>query len=194
MKRRCIAILLLTTAVTGLRAQTVPTESPKQVIEAFWKIETAGGRLTDEGWRAADHFFVKPIEPPHARVIYVIDSDYAVWDPTVRDSTAEVTIGVGGLIWKIDPRMHTTVFLNQVKGAVVYKLVLVSKHWEFAPDHRTLAEVSTAPQWRIQEADGAVWLTVDTAIRYLNQKRDNSTDPLIKKNAEQSLAMLRRHH
>ena len=109
-------------------------------------------------------------------------------------NAAVVTINVSGLAWKIDPKMRIRVFSDQVKGFVIYDLVLTSKHWEFTPDHRTLKEVSGEPQWRIEKEDGDVWLTTDTAIRYLNHVRDTTTDPVITKNAEQSLATLRRHH
>jgi len=60
-------------------------------------------------------------------------------------------------------------------------------------DKQGLKEVSGAREWRIEETDAAIWLTVETAIRYVTQMRDQSNDPVIKRNADRTLAVLARH-
>jgi hypothetical protein len=191
---RIVSLIFVAQVLSLAQSSAGPTKSPKAVVEEFWKMETQGGRLTTDGWRSADRYFVRPIEPPNERVIGVVDNGFSIEDAYMRSGNAAVvTINVSGLAWKIDSKMRIRVFLDQVKGFVIYDLVLTSKHWEFTPDHRTLREVSGEPEWRI-EKDGDIWLAADTAIRYLSQVRDTATDSVIKKNAEQSLATLRRHH
>src|SRR5436190_1862095 len=77
-------------------------KSPKTVVEEFWKMDTEGGRLTEAGWRAADAFFVRPVEPPEDKVILVIDKDFSVWDPTVKGTSARVIVGGVGIVWKLN--------------------------------------------------------------------------------------------
>jgi hypothetical protein len=189
-----ILILLLLAISSLAQSSAARPDSAKAVVEKFWKMETQGGRLTPEGWRAADSFFRRPIEPPTEKVICVVDNDFSVGDPIIKGDTAVVVVNVGGLIWKINPKMHISVLSDQVKGFVGNKLVLTSKHWEVGPDHRTLREVTGPPEWRLEKETNYVYLAVDTAIRYLTQARDSTADPVIKKNAEQSLATLKRHH
>jgi hypothetical protein len=105
---------------------------------------------------------------------------------------AIVHINVGGLSWKIDPKMRIRVFRDEFKGIMIYYLIPTSKHWEFTPDGQTLREVSGPPEWRI-DYEGEEWLTKNNAIRYLTQVRDRTSDPTIKKNAEESIAVLKRH-
>ena len=187
-------LVFVAAAFCNAQSSSRPTKSPKTVVEEFWKMDTEGGRLTDGGWRAADLFFARPIEPPKERIICVIYGDFAVRDPTVKDDTAEVIVGTAGTLWKIDPQMRLGTCSDQEKDFWLNKLVLTHKHWEFGPDHRTLKEVGNAPEWRLEKESNYVYLTVGTAIRYLSQVRDSTTHPATKKNAEQALSVLRRHH
>lgn len=53
----------------------------------------------------------------------------------------------------------------------------------------------TGPErWLIDGSDTTEWTTVEAAIRYVTEMRDHATDPLIKKNADRTLAMLNRIH
>ena len=174
-------LVFVAAAFCNAQSSSPPTKSPKTVVEEFWKMDTEGGRLTEAGWRAADRFFVRPIEPPEDKVILVIDKDFSV-----------LIVGGIGTVWKLNPQMQMSVFLDQLKEFFVNQLVLTNKHWEFAPDHRTLKEVGNAPEWRLEKESNYVYLTVGTAIRYLSQIRDSTTDPVIKKNADRTLEVLRR--
>jgi hypothetical protein len=48
-------------------------KSPKEVVEEFCKFETAGGRLTTEGWKKAERFFASSLPPPKTKTILVYD-------------------------------------------------------------------------------------------------------------------------
>jgi hypothetical protein len=176
------------------RLSTAQTKPPKAVVEEFWKMDTEGGRLTAEGWRAADSFFVRPIAPPKDKILCVISYPFAVSYSRIQGNRAEVIVDTAGTVWKINPNMRLGVCSDQDKGFWLNKLVRTSKHWEFAPDHRTLREVGGPPEWRLEEETNYVYVTADIAIRYLMEVRDSTTNSVIKKNAEQSLATLRRHH
>jgi hypothetical protein len=191
---RIVSLILVTQVLSLAQSSAGPTKSPKAVVEEFWKMDTEGGRLSDEGWRAADRFFVRPIERPKEKIICIFDYGFNVSFQRLRDDTAEVIVNTAGTVWNLDPKMRLSICSDQGKDLWLNKLVLTSKHWELAPDHRTPREVSGPPEWRFEKESNYVYLTVETAIRYLSQVRDTTTDPVIKKNAEQSLATLRRHH
>jgi hypothetical protein len=48
--------------------------------------------------------------------------------------------------------------------------------------------------WQIQGSPRPPWTTVNTAIRYVLEMRNKTTDPAIKKNADQTLAELMKLH
>ena len=57
---------------TPLFAQNQTSKSSLEVVQAFRKMDSAGGRLTDSGWYKASKFFSRPARPPKDRVIGVI--------------------------------------------------------------------------------------------------------------------------
>lgn len=185
-----LAVLVILVAFCGAQSSTASASSPRKVVEKFWEMEMHGGRLTEEGWRAADSYFVRPTEPPNEKVIGVVDNEFSIENPFTRsDNTAVVTINVHGRTWRIDPKMQIKISSDQVKGFLIYELVLTSKHWEFTADRRTLREVTGTPEWRMKD-EGGIWVTRDTAIRYLRQVRDGDSSAVLKNNAEQSLKVL----
>lgn len=155
-------------------------------------MDTNGGRLTDEGWRSADRFFIRPIQPPREKVICVLRYGFSVWDPNVRGNTAEIIVGTAGKLWKIDPSMRLEICSDEAKDFWLQKLVLANNHWEFGPDHRTLKQVTGSPEWRFEKEGTYVYITTETAIRYLTSVRDNTTDSVIERNIEKSLETLQR--
>jgi hypothetical protein len=69
----------------------------------------------------------------------------------------------------------------------VYRLVRIQ-------GSTSAAGKTASPQWKIEEPARVLWLNRETAIRYVAEMRDRTRDPLIKKNADRSLAALRRQH
>ena len=47
------------------------------------------------------------------------------------------------------------------------------------------------PEWQIENFDPTLWITVDTAITYVASMRDKANDPVIKSNADRTLATLK---
>ena len=74
----------------------------------------------------------------------------------------------------------------------LYDLVLTDTYWEFGPTRDGVHEVKGRPQWRIEAFEFEPWVTIQAAIRYLTQLRDESKSEAIKNNAEKSIAVLRR--
>jgi len=155
-------------------------------VQDYWQYETEGGRLTDEGWRAADVFFAHPIPPPRERSIYIIGY-YGVGGgslPVIRDmqkpsanqrAVSQVKVATNNAIGKLDSALRF--FPSTAIGFdVTYNLVLTNKH----------------PAWKFTDEGSAVFIGLPTAILYVTIMRDRATDPALRKNADATLAVLKR--
>jgi hypothetical protein len=189
-------ILYCLAYANGGRAVQPENQSPKQVVEEFCKFETAGGRLTESGWNKAGIWFAHPPLPPQRAEILVTENGYSVWDPVMKGpSSALVIVGVTGDIWRVNTQMRVSrdPSSRSPKSAMAYKLIQSNKHWDPAPDGRTLNEVVGKPKWLIEGTGDTIWLTKETAIQYLTETRDSSKDPVLKRNADKAIASLKRH-
>jgi hypothetical protein len=195
MKHILMVSLFLTVAALGVCGQsgTKETKTAKEVVEEFWKLETEGGRLTPEGWYKAGIFFVRPSPPPQKKTIAVISGKYkhSVDERWVKGNQAEIAnecFDLGRIDYALrytapDPRYYKT--------DVLHHLVLTDKHWELGPDGVTEKEVNGPLAWRIENSEPVLWITKDTAVRYVKEAREKTTDPTLKKNADQTLTTLR---
>jgi hypothetical protein len=186
------AVLIL---VSSLFAQQKPdqTKFPKQVVEEFVQIETSGGRLTLDGWRRASVFFVRP-DPftPHPK-IFVIRSEFSVWDPSTRPSNrnSEILVDIDPL-GEIDSKLRfKTEERKFAKTSLAYKLALASSRWTLKSDGELDGEQSVPPQWLISDPNDSVTLTVSAATRYVAEQRSQTADPALRTNADQTLSKLK---
>ena len=203
MKRQAVRILLKALPMIALvagplvaQSTTQPSSSPGAVIKQerigrllsivqdYWQYETEGGRLTDEGWRAADVFFAHPVPPPRERTIYIIGY-YGVGGGDVpvikymenpspdRRAISRVQVSTSNAIGKLDSALRffpsTTLGFDRI-----HNMVLTNKD----------------PAWKFRDEDSLVFIGVPTAILYVRLMRDKATDPVVRKNARATLAVL----
>ncbi len=193
MKRTLIFGFALMLGADILLAQTMGTEakSPKEVVEQFLKMETQGGRITPEGWRKASTFFVRPSRPSRDIRVFVVYRDYAVWNPVIKGTTATVMMDIYSE-GRIDSALrYTPPDAHSYKSGIMFKLVLTDKYWELGPHGNATTEVAGPREWRIDEASPMLVLNAQSAIRYVNEMRDRTTDPVTKKNARTTLLALK---
>jgi len=82
-----------------------------------------------------------------------------------------------------------------VKTGFLYHLVGVPAYSTmYSSDGKVSKKPVGARFWQIQGPPGAPWTTVNTAIRYVLEMRAKTADPVIKKNADQTLAELMKLH
>lgn len=70
-----------------------------------------------------------------------------------------------------------------------FTLLLSDKHWEIAADG-SVKELDGPPAWRIRDTSFEPLITLDTAIRYVKQAPEKTTNPTIQKNAARTLRIL----
>jgi hypothetical protein len=172
--------------------------SPTETVETLWSMASAGELLSPEGWQSASGLFTKPLPPPklHIRVVSNI------WGPPSlpRKIAGHDTVIVVGCrdLGTIDPSLRFTPApkTDAIKEGEVYRLV-------FAPTHlRTLekgklvqGEATGQPTtWQILDPLDTPFTTVNSAIRYVSEKRARTLDPVVRENAHQTLVTLFRLH
>src|SRR5260221_10338784 len=159
------------------------SKSPKQVLEAYLAMETRGGRLSKAGWTRGDSFFASPVPMPLQRGVVVISEHYSVYETSVNGDRAEVSNDIEDL-GRIDSALHYTAPPpGLLKMTAVYHLINTHPHGRAA---ETLG-------WRITDPGTTLWLNRETAMRYVLDMRDKTSDPTVRKNADQTLTILRQH-
>jgi hypothetical protein len=128
--------------------------------------------LTAEGWHEIAAFFVAPVSRRLTKVIVI--KDFVVSQPAIKGNRAEfyveyITLG------ELDPAT------GRFSNSPVMKV-------------RSGFDLTHSPStgWQIVGTPPEPHMTVDAANRYVKDMRDRTTDPSIKKNAEQSLTKLGR--
>jgi hypothetical protein len=210
MKRVATVVVVLMQFVAALSAQGTGTraesaqepikgKSRTEVVDEVWRMATRGELLTPEGWNHACGFFTNPTPFSGNKAILVMSND---WGPSYEDRSkgdgTDVELGYFDM-GKIDAELRympppKTGF---VKTGFLYHLVAVSAYsMMYGPDGKTLVEKKPIGSrvWQIQGSPGPPWTTVNTAIRYVLEMREKTTNPVIKKNADETLAKLLRLH
>jgi hypothetical protein len=197
-----VVAMAQTSAVPGQSA--APEQSPKVIVEQFWKMETSGGRLAADGWYKSSRFFVRmyPVMPAE-RVVHVIrDGTGDKVEVTARtENWAEVSVSTillgsldSALRFKPLPKSGAYGVLFLQSTQVDFHVVLTSKQWRVNHDGGRGTEIGGPPRWLIDCDESEVWIDREIVMQYVTTMRDKTNDPTIKKNAEETLAKLMKVH
>ena len=136
---------------------------------------------------------------PENSAVRIVSNNWGIEHSSVSNDTAEVVLeyweaGTVDASLKYSPPPRT----GSYKTAMVFHLVFAPTHWTmFKSDGKAITgkEERTGPmEWQIQEPLSLPWTTVNTAIRYVLEKREKATDQVIRKNADKTLAGLLKLH
>jgi len=167
-------------------------QSPVAILSQFISLEADGAGLTANGLGQLGVYFVHPAQRSGTRVHVV--TDYAVKNANVVGSTANLYVEYAS-VGDLDPSLH---FVSAAPGGnnirEDYKLVLNDKY--VLPTRGTVpAKVLIGPsRWQIEDAHPEQWITVNAAIRYVTEIHQTAKDPIIKENADKTLAALAHYH
>ena len=177
----------------------VAEESPSKVAQRFVHLESS---LLPDQWGELTNYFVETPKPQwnHVQVVDVLNV-YIDMNGQTHEDSSEVAVSVlplGELDSSLRLSNYKTYRLPRNNSAcncdnyLGFTLVLSNKHWQIAPDG-TVEELDGPLTWRIENTFFSPIITLNTAIRYVSQMRDNTRDLIIKKNAAETLAMLKRY-
>lgn len=176
--RKTSKFVVAIAVMISLGPMRAATPSPKDVVDQFVKLDVKGERLSPEGWHRADALFAKPSQPPHTKTVMVIARHYAVSGDA---GEADTTFSFGyEEIGRIDAVSLIFVSLNngiEARSFQTYRVVQ--------------SDVNHPSEWKIDGIQPpAMHLTAEAAIRYVTVMRAKTADPMIKKNADRTLAKL----
>jgi hypothetical protein len=197
MRRLFITLISITIVAIGASPQSPPPNPSEKVVDQLWRMAAAGDLLTTKGWNTASRFFTQPSSLPERKTIRIVSNSYGVASPQISGNTAKLIVWCED-VGKIDPEFRFTPAppSTSEKTGYGYSLILSPSLLKvYGPDGKTLiSERKGLPEWRIAGPQGEAFTTVNTAIRYVLENGAKSKNPLIKKNAEETIAALLKYH
>lgn len=187
--------LVVISLVTDFSPQSPQDQgSPKGVIEEYLKMVEGGALLSSEGWSRVSVLFSVQSPEPKDKVIFLTSKHAGVGEVWVRENRAEVHDAWWDMLGSSDSslRYAPPPAANARRNIGVYHLVLTDKHWEAEPNGQ-MKEVTGSSHWEIEGPLTWRWTTVEPAIRYVADMSEKSSDPVIKQNAERTIAILKSH-
>lgn len=161
--------------------------SARDVLERFCELDAQGEQLTPDGWQKVAALFVTPGAPRRDRVIVV--RDFVVSRPALEKGRAEFYVEYIEL-GRIDlsaMRFSAPLPAGIKVRAGFYVIKQSGRGYRGAS-----SQVEGRAEWRIKGPVPEPHLTVDTAIRYATEFRDNARDVTVRRNADKTLAALKR--
>jgi hypothetical protein len=162
---------------------------PRNVMRSFCAIDAAGKQLTEHGWNElSDMFYSTRSQFPGK---YILIKDFWVARPELRGNETLVAVTYTE-VGQLDSKGAYSVRLGfpsaPVKVIREYPLVLEDEKSE---DKRK--DVSgSRKKWRIREDKGLPHITLETAINYVKELHDTTSDAKTKKRLMLTIATLRR--
>jgi|SRR5579883_259951 hypothetical protein len=196
IKRSVVAIACLSAVALACPAQHASVESPADVVNRLWKAATEGGLLTKDGWERTRGLFKDSPPWPGDATVRVVSN---VWGPAglAKAHAASVEIIVGFQdAGQIDASLRYSPPKNSeaIKSGEVFHLAKLPTHYTtYKSDGRSLAidkEIAGPPAWQITDQRGTPFTTVNTAIRYVLEMRNKTADPVLKRNADETIRRL----
>jgi hypothetical protein len=199
--RLLIVAIVVVCANLMMRAQSsaqIQGPDPKEIVNNLWMKATQGDLITPEGWDETAKYYTQ-VDPPAERLSFqVMSNDWAVWPARIQSDTAEVDVDYTAE-GRIDPSLQYVPppKIPYIKTGIAYHLKLVSGYnVMYGPDGKTVVnkKPSGTRGWQIEDPRGVPWTTVNTAIRYVLEMRNKTSDQALKKNADETLAKLLQLH
>lgn len=190
------AIFLVSAMRIGAADSRSEVESPQMIVKQLCEMDARGERLTRQGWYEAAPMFLRsqPFSTNRADVI-VKRGDCQAISSEIHGN--EATVGVEYLtIGRLDPSMRLswdTRPPGPVKLRSFYTLVFTNAYWVVTGQNHTIQHVNGPSEWKIKEFQPEQVVSIAAAIRYVRAVEQTATDPTVKRNAEQTMAILSRY-
>ena len=156
--------------------------SAREVLVRFCDLDVQGGQLTPEGWQKTAALFAEPGK--RQRYGITVIRDYVVSRPLIENQ-AEFYVEYIEL-GRID--LSKIRFSSPLPAGIKVRAGFQLKQSGTTPvGHR-----ADRAEWKIEGRVPEPHLTVDSAIRYVTELRTDAKDPAARKNADRTLAALKR--
>ncbi len=195
---RATLLVLLAAAITSAQASPSPSKPTEQVVTQYEKLVSRGALLTPTGWKAASRFFYESHAFPRNGTISLTSSATAgmIGEMWVKGDRAEIQTkwtdyyGEIDSSWRYHPPQtdpHVTM------TGYDFRMIYTNKHRDISANG-SVTETTGPWEWKLEGPQKVRWTTVARAIEYLTRMRDTADDPVIRENAEKTIAALKHLH
>ena len=177
------------------RREGIARESPVRIAQRFIRLEA--GLLPDQ-WNQLSSFFIETPKPQwsNVHVVDVVDNSISIEGDSTEVETLTNSLGDLDASLRLSHYPSMRLPLDTPSASACFgddrfgfSLLLSEKHWDIATDG-TVKELDGPLAWRIQDTYFQPLLTLDTAIRYVRQTVDKTTDSVVKRNGVRTLLIL----
>jgi hypothetical protein len=196
-RQRCVASLPLFLAIVICATSPMAKGqggSPTEVLDKFCKLDAEGKRLTLQGAKEVAPLLAEQNSwTPNSEITII--KDYLVRPSDGRTSATDVTVGYN--VWG---RLDSSLRFTPIGGAFSNRPTLLSEHFTLVrsnasaepPANIQSTEAQGSVEWKIRRAPPTPNISVGAAIGYLGNAVHQSKDPLLRINAQRSLAELQK--
>jgi hypothetical protein len=190
----------VTALLVGMSAVAAQTPQSKGkptevVVTQYEKLVADGSFLTPEGWKKARKIFEESHAFPPDGEISLMATGGALGENWMKGNEAEVETKWTDYLGTIDsalrfkpPKRDVPIVMTSFR----FRLVYTNKHHDIGPNGETIKEITGPWEWKIGEPLILRWTIPDRAIEYVSLMRDKTDDPVVKKNADKTIAALKR--
>jgi hypothetical protein len=185
-----VLVAIIACAAQVPKSQKKPTEL---VVRRYEKLIADGSLLTPEGWKRASKLFDRSDAYPRNSEIWVVSTGGLVGEDWVKGDRAQVETKWNDDFGTIDSslRLKPPDASGSIMMGEIFSLVFIHQ----PSGTKGTGEASETPglgEWKIEGPIHVRTATVTVAIRYVTEMRDQSADPAIRRNAEKTVAALKR--
>jgi hypothetical protein len=190
-ERRAITLFLagllaLVPAIAGSpKKELKPTE---RLIKQYKKLVAEGALLNPEGWKRASKLFARSDPYPAHGEIQVISTGGLVGEDWAKGDRAQVETKWNDSFGTIDSALRFKAAYEGGSIGMIETFNLV--HQLSGVESDLKAGASPVTGWKIDETLKSRSATIPMAIKYLERMRDQSTDPIIRRNAARTIRVL----
>jgi hypothetical protein len=188
-----VLIVLLGIIVAAAQAPRTQKKPTELVIRRYEKFIADGSLLTPEGWKRASKLFDTLDPYPRNGEIWVVSTGGLIGEDWVKGDRAQVETKWNDSFGTIDSslRLKPPVPRGSIMMGEIFSLVFVHQ----PPRTKGTGEALEAPgvgEWKIEGSHRVRTATIPVAIRYVTEMRDQSNDSNIRRNADKTIAALKR--
>jgi hypothetical protein len=185
------AALFLLLFAADAQVHKKPLKPTEKVVQQYEKVVAEGFLLTPEGWKHASRLWDSSDPYPKDGEIVVRSAGGSIGEDWVKGNRAQVETKWNDLYGRIDSALRYKPEGPNGEGiAMVQEFPLVCVTQPSLKDEP--GSGGCAGEWKIAGPQQSRVATIPVAIRYVSEMRDKSTDPINRKNANRTIAILKR--
>ena len=171
------------------KTQPKPTEL---VVKRYERLILRGELLNPEGWRLTSRLFTKSQPYPENSEIQVEwTGTHALGEEWNDGTRAQVNTKWNDYYGTIDSKLRFKASeFAPLPTMESFRLIYVPRH--YAAKGRQNFSNTPQGEWKIEGLLSARTASIPVSIKYLEKKHDATGDPILRKNAERSIRVLRK--